>query len=375
MARSGLGAGWKCLFANDFSEAKVASYVRNWGNDHVYLGDVADVKTSQLAGKAKMAWASFPCQDLSLAGANAGLGRQGEHLTRSGTFWHFWAKVKDLNNEGRKPTTIVLENVLGVLTSSGGADFVALCNAIANEGYLFGAVVIDAAHFVPQSRKRVFFVAVDEDFALLNGLTTQAPKPIWHPQAIVKAHSLLSENTRENWLWWNLPLPPKRTIELSEIIDNSDSNLVWHSEIETARIIKMMSEVNLEKVKQAQQARETTVGAVYRRTRVNENGVKCQRAEVRFDGLAGCLRTPSGGSSRQTIMVIERGHIRTRLISSREAARLMGLPESYEMPIRYNDAYHLAGDGVCVNVVRFLAEVLLEPIILSEYGQHHMAAK
>lgn len=375
MARSGLGAGWNCLFANDFSDAKVASYIKNWGTAHVHLGDVADLKTSQLTGKAKMAWASFPCQDLSLAGGNAGLGRPGEKLTRSGTFWHFWSKIKELDREGRKPTTIVLENVLGVLTSSGGADFVALCEALASAGYLFGALVIDAAHFVPQSRKRVFFVAVDKDFYFLNGLTTQEPNPIWHPKALSKAYSLLSKGIQKHWIWWNLPHPSKRTTELVDIIDNSDSSLMWHSRQETDRIISMMSEVNKEKVRQAQLSGKTAVGAVYRRTRIDEDGFKCQRAEVRFDGLAGCLRTPSGGSSRQTIMVIEKGQIRTRLISTREAARLMGLPESYEMPIRYNEAYHLAGDGVCVNVVRFLAKFLLEPIILSECGQHNMAAE
>ncbi|PMZ12166.1 DNA (cytosine-5-)-methyltransferase, partial [Pseudomonas sp. FW306-02-F02-AA] len=76
------------------------------------------------------------------------------------------------------------------------------------------------------------------------------------------------------------------------------------------------------------------IGAVYKRTRF-EGGKKVQRAEVRFD-LAGCLRTPGGGSSRQTILVVERGKVRTRLISARETARLMGLPEAYRLPERYN---------------------------------------
>lgn len=104
------------------------------------------------------------------------------------------------------------------------------------------------------------------------------------------------------------------------------------------------------------------VGAVYKRTRSNgADGRKVQRAEVRFDDVAGCLRTPSGGSSRQTIMVVE-GQ-RTRLLSPREAARLMGLPDHYALPSNYNEAYHLAGDGVAVPVVRFLAEHLLEPLL------------
>jgi len=88
-----------------------------------------------------------------------------------------------------------------------------------------------------------------------------------------------------------------------------------------------------------------------------------QRAEIRFDDVAGCLRTPAGGSSRQVIMVVEGKRIRSRLLSPREAARLMGLPDSYLLPKNYNAAYHLAGDGVAVPVVRHLAQHLLEPLL------------
>ena len=87
-------------------------------------------------------------------------------------------------------------------------------------------------------------------------------------------------------------------------------------------------------------------GAVYKRTRLDEADRKVQRAEIRFDDVAGCLRTPAGGSSRQTIMLIEGKKVRSRLLSPREAARLMGLPEEYALPNNYNGAYHLAGDGV-----------------------------
>ena len=41
----------------------------------------------------------------------------------------------------------------------------------------------------------------------------------------------------------------------------------------------------------------------------------------------------------------------------------MGLPESYILPKKYNQAYHLCGDGVVVPVVRHLAEYILEPIL------------
>ncbi len=68
----GLGPGWTCLFANDFDAKKAESYRRNWGGEALHVGDVAKVTTAQLPGRADLVWASFPCQDLSLAGAGAG---------------------------------------------------------------------------------------------------------------------------------------------------------------------------------------------------------------------------------------------------------------------------------------------------------------
>ncbi|MBZ9566361.1 DNA cytosine methyltransferase [Modicisalibacter tunisiensis] len=73
MARAGLSTNWECLFANDFDPKKAASYALNWGNDHLHVGDVAKLTTDDLPGRPDLAWASFPCQDLSLAGGGAGL--------------------------------------------------------------------------------------------------------------------------------------------------------------------------------------------------------------------------------------------------------------------------------------------------------------
>ena len=136
----------------------------------------------------------------------------------------------------------------------------------------------------------------------------------------------------------------------------------------------MMSRVNRAKLERARAANRTVVGAVYKRTRRDEHGRKVQRAEVRFDGLAGCLRTPAGGSSRQLVIVVRGDSVRSRLMSSRETARLMGLPDTYPLPANYNEAYHLTGDGVAVPVVRHLAANLLEPMLASARGSQELAA-
>jgi DNA (cytosine-5)-methyltransferase 1 len=125
-----------------------------------------------------------------------------------------------------------------------------------------------------------------------------------------------------------------------------------------------MSPHNRQKVSDAVKSGTKIVGTVYRRTRPDENGIKRQRAEVRFDDVAGCLRTPAGGSSRQVILVVEGKTVQSRLLSPREAARLMGLDDDYVLPDRYNHAYHVCGDGVCVPVVRHIAEHVLKPSLI-----------
>lgn len=357
MARAGLGPGWRCLFANDFDRRKAETYRANWGGDALHVGDVGAVTTAQLPGVADLVWGSFPCQDLSLAGAGAGLAGE-----RSGTFWPFWRLMQALRAEGRAPKTIVLENVCGALSSHGGRDFAALCAALADGGYRCGALVIDAALFLPQSRPRLFIIAVRADIPIPACLIGQAGTAPFHTRALMTAQENLPTKLKQNWLWWRLPEPPLRNTTLLDCIETAPRDVVWHSAAETKALLAMMSDINLARIDAAKRAGRRMVGTLYRRTRY-VNGAKRQRAEARFDDLAGCLRTPAGGSSRQFVLLIDGGRIRSRLMSARETARLMGLSDDYRLPENYNEAYHLTGDGVVAPVVRHVATKLLEPLL------------
>jgi len=377
MARTGLGKDWRCLFANDFDEKKVSAYKANWGADEITRCDVASLALSDLPAEAvDLIWASFPCQDLSLAGGYRGLGREhDDSRTRSGTFWPFWKLMRSLVERGRAARTIVLENVSGCLTSHGGRDFAAIAAALSESGYSFGATVIDAAHFVPQSRPRVFFIAARRGQAIPKHLAGAWPQELWHPPSLVHAYEGIAAQAKRKWVWWNLAQAPARNSTFADLIEDEPGGVAWHTPAQTHHLLELMSPLNRRKVEEAMRSGRRIVGSVYRRTRPDERGVSRQRAEVRFDHIAGCLRTPAGGSSRQTILVVEGKSVRSRLLSPREAARLMGLSDDYVLPERYNDAYHVCGDGVCAPVVRHIAAHILEPILDENRAAKTIAAE
>ena len=357
MARKGLGQEWTCLFANDFDFKKGLTYQANFGSEELKVADIRVITPADLPDVADLMWGSFPCQDLSLAGVGAGL--KGE---RSGTFYPFWDIVRALKAENRAPKLIALENVCGTLTSHGGKDFEAICRTFVDVGYRCGALVINADLFVPQSRPRLFMIGVRADVTVDAALLAPEPLAPFHTRGLCHAVEALPKALRSKMLWWNVPTPGHRVSTFANEVKENPTSVAWHTPAETQQLLAKMSPVNKAKVTAAMRAGRRMVGGVYKRTRLNEQGVKVQRAEVRFDDVAGCLRTPAGGSSRQVILVIDGKKVRSRLISARETARLMGLPDDYKLPRNYNEAYHLTGDGVVVAGVRPLAHHIFAPL-------------
>jgi len=351
LARLGLEPDFACVFANDIEPAKAKAYETAFGPGRIQVGDVWALSVGDLPGKAALAWASFPCQDLSLAGARRGLA-----APRSGAFWGFHRLIEKLVDEDRAPDVLALENVCGLLSSHGGADFVALTHALDHLGYRVGALEIDASLFVPHSRPRLFIIAARQTpTALINA----GPSEPFHSPALRNCVARLPEPLRKRFLWWRLPLPPKRNTRLADLLD--EAGVSWDSDERSARLVSQMSPLQRARLEALRETGVRQVGAVFKRIRI-ERGARVQRAEARFDGVAGCLRTPAGGSSRQSLIVIEGQRMRSRLISPREAARLMGAPDHYPLPANQTAALHLLGDAVCVPVVRWLSQHLLAPL-------------
>lgn len=356
LARLGLEPDFACVFANDIDPAKARAYRAAFSDAPLDTtpmreGDIWKLSTADLPGQAALAWASFPCQDLSLAGARRGLA-----APRSGAFWGFHRLIEKLGHEKRAPDVLALENVTGLLSSHGGADFQALVQALDELGYRVGALEIDAALFTPQSRPRLFIIAARNAPA---AITASAPSDPFHSQALRNAVARMPEGLRKDFVWWRLNTPPKRNTRLVDLLD--DNCQCWDSAEKTQRLLDQMSPLQRARLDALRGSGRREVGAVFRRIR-EENGERVQRAEARFDGIAGCLRTPAGGSSRQILLFVEGQSVRSRLISPREAARLMGAPDHYPLPEGQTAALHLFGDAVCVPVVRWLSQQLLAPL-------------
>jgi len=353
MARLGLGDSWRCLFANDMDPQKCASYRANFGDDHLIEGDVSALNLKDLPlERTDLVWGSFPCQDLSLAGARAGM-----KAKRSGAFFSFWRHVEDLHKQDRAPRLIALENVTGLLSSNEGRDFAVICASLAALDYRISAIVLDARAFTPQSRPRLFILGFGPD---ATPAEATSPNEVTSPLALRDAYQMLPPSVKKQWAWMAPTPGMQRNIRLSDIIDWNAKD--WHTKKQTDTLLSMMNNSQRARLDAIVRNGARRAGAAFRRTR-SEDGKTVQRLEARFDGLAGCLRTPAGGSSRQIIIAIENGAVRTRLITPREAARLMGLPDDYILPTSATAALKLCGDGVCVPVVQWLGEAILEPAL------------
>ena len=209
-------------------------------------------------------------------------------------------------------------------------------------------------------------------YAIPDKLLSTEPNLAIHPASIIKAQRNLDGSLKEKWVWWNVgKLPPKK-FNLENFIQNDDEP-IWHSREQTQRLLSLMDKNNLKKVEEQRATGIRSIGTIFRRMRKSREGNNIQRAEVRFDGVSGCLRVPIGGSSKQILIFVDGCSTKTRLMTPRETARLMGLKDTYKLPMSDNSAFHLTGDGVVVPVVAFLKTKIFERVLPKDFVMERSA--
>jgi len=343
LMREGLErAGWKVAVANDIDPVKRRLYLNHFvdSNDHFILEDIHKLSPDKIP-TIDLATASFPCTDLSLAGRRAGL--KGE---QSSAFWGFIDVLRGMNR--RKPPLILLENVTGFLTSNDGQDFHDAMIALNEQGYAVDAFIVDASHFVPQSRVRMFII----------GKQTSRPKLKVHQSLIAtelrpeKLVQFIHHHPEIHWhINTQLPALPPINTNLSSIVEKiSKTSSLWFSRDRVNYLLNQTSEKHLSKVLDLKQRANYTYLTAFRRVRKGKS-----MAEIRFDGIAGCLRTPKGGSARQILLQVGKGEINVRLLTPKECSRLMGVG-GFKLSGTATEALFGFGDAVCVPVVTWIAE-------------------
>ncbi len=352
LMRMGLEAqGWRVVVANDIDAQKEAMYNGHFHTkqDAFILSDIHNLSAA-LIPSVSLATASFPCTDLSLAG-----GRNGLNGKQSSAFWGFVHLLEKMGT--RKPPLILLENVTGFLTSNKGHDFHQALLALNQQGYYIDAFIINAAHFVPQSRERLFLIGIQSHLAQAMHRVSigNVQEDQVRPKALV---SLMKAHTDIQWAIGALPRLPHAEQQLATILEDiPEHDQRWWSEARATYLLNQMSEKHRALAEKMIHEAQWTYGTVFRRMRNHRS-----MAELRTDNIAGCLRTPKGGSAKQILFKAGRGHYQVRLLTPLETARLMGAND-YILPQNSNQALFGFGDAICVPVVSWIAQHYLNPLV------------
>lgn len=350
MAEALESRGYEIAWANDIERAKYDLYAanRSEAGSRFVLGDVREVRGSSIPTRLDLATASFPCIDLSLAGKRRGLDG-----SQSGMFWEF-ARVLGEMKPVERPRAVLLENVHGFATSRGGSDLRAAIQTLDKLGYSCDVFAVNAKHFVPQSRPRLFVVGTRGSAVTNSG--SMPPLSDVRPEWV---RSVYARNWDLRMHYRELPSLPIGPADLSDVIEPmtvEDSR--WWSEDRTTAFVESLSPLQARRFGGHVDSARLTHHTAYRRTR----GGKATW-ELRADDIAGCLRTTGGGSSKQAIVEAGQGQARVRWMTPVEYARLMGAGDFKTNARTENQALFGFGDAVVVDVIQWIVDNYLTSIL------------
>ncbi|MBM4327120.1 MAG: DNA mismatch endonuclease Vsr, partial [Deltaproteobacteria bacterium] len=250
--------GWTVAYANDVDPKKKEMYDTHFQEESLFhLGDIHHIRSDEIPC-VTLATASFPCNDLSVAGARRGLkGKQ------SSAFWGLVSAIEGMG--GRRPPLILLENVTGFLTSHKGRDLSEAMLALNRLGYSIDAFVLDAAQFVPQSRERLFVVAVLNDGyqapGMLDAMSLQEDQ--LRPRRLV---DFIKKHPEIRWKIRKLPKPPQKRASLPDVLqDLPDESSAWWSRERAEYLLNQMSPRHREVAELMIAGAAWSYGTVFRR--------------------------------------------------------------------------------------------------------------
>lgn len=322
--------GGECVFTSEWDSYAQKTYAENFTDYHAIHGDITQIDATDIPDHDVLL-AGFPCQPFSIAGVSKknSLGRlHGFDDETQGTLFFDVARII----KAKQPKAFLLENVKNLQSHDKGRTFDVIYKTLTKElGYQVFYKVISGAHFVPQQRERIIIVGFREPTAFSWGMLNLPEK------GIVKLGSILHKNESEPYLPWDedkyYDFKKQKVLDKYTLTDN-----LW---------------AYLQKYKEKHQAAGNGFGF----------------GLVTPDSVTRTLsaRYYKDGSE---ILLSQGERKNPRRLTPRECARLMGLPDSFRIPVSDTRAYKQFGNSVVMPVIRAVAQLIQPMIYQSMYATH-----
>lgn len=350
---------FKTIWANDFCLMKAQTFALNHRGVEFICDDITNISSTDVPSTTLVS-ATYPCTNTSCAGDRTGL-----LGVKSGVVYRWLDLMKCKGGAAAYPFAI-LENPTGIIARNQGNDLRDLVLQLNKLGYAVNLMVVDAKHFVPQSRPRIFINCIDS--ALISTNIT----PIVSISDLPSCKSLLTNPLRK-WIARNLDLDlisvacnslPTRTLQLESVIDLHDPNTEnWadaHFKEELINLLVGKQLINFHKLVNSP---FKSVSTVSRRGRTRPDGSSFNATEINMTGVAPAQRPYKGGSSRCWILIAGQGSSAFKVVTPRESARLMGFNDSFQLPTSNKEAYQCTGDSVVPEAVCWVEKNVFKPLL------------
>jgi len=325
--------GGECVFTSEWNPFSRKTYLENYGEDHPFIGDITAVDAADVPDHDVLL-AGFPCQPFSIAGVSKknALGRpHGFACTTQGTLFFDVARII----AEKRPAAFLLENVKNLVSHDRGRTFDVILQVLRDElGYDVHYRVIDGSHFTPQHRERIIIVGFREQAAF-------------------------------SWDALALPGNGPRLASILHRTDGREPVLPWDGE----RFFNHGE--------RRVQSKYTLTPGLW--AYLQQYAEKHRAAGNGFGyGLAfpdSVTRTLSARYHKDgsEILVYQGEGVRPRRLTPRECARLMGLPDTFRIPVSDTQAYRQFGNSVVMPVMREVARTMM-PHLDALLGVRHETA-
>ncbi|MEX2165085.1 MAG: DNA (cytosine-5-)-methyltransferase [Sulfuricaulis sp.] len=322
--------GGQCVFTSEWDPYAQKTYAANFPSDHGISGDITQVNEMDIPDHDVLL-AGFPCQPFSIAGVSKknALGRlHGFADETQGTLFFDVARII----ARKEPRAFLLENVKNLQSHDHGRTFEVIKNVLERElGYTVRCKVIDGAHFVPQHRERILIAGFKDSVA---------------------------------FDWDILDLPEKNVRRLKDILHRTDGS---------EPVLGHDGDKYFDHIKGRVDPKYTLTDHLwaYLQTYAAKHKAKGNGFGFGLVGPNDVTRTLSARYHKDgsEILIKQVGRKNPRRLTPRECARLMGLSDTFKIPVSDTRAYRQFGNSVVVPVIREAARVMRPFICEPHYQQ------